>query len=350
LSSLDTHEISKYFPPEALDRVLKFHEQIQHAQIISKAIPFDFGPAPVANICATGMGGSGISGDLVRAYLAGSLNVPFVVNRDYTLPHFVDERTLVLVSSYSGDTEETISAYEDACRRNARVVCITSGGRLAELARANGHPLVLIPKGFAPRYALGYLAVPLLYCLYRAGIITNPEPDLNETIDLLQTLYNEYRPASPNSLAKRISRALAGKLPLIYASTNAFEPVAVRWKSQLSENSKVLAFCNVFPELNHNEIMGWGPLREINQNVQIIFLKDSPIHSKIEKRMQLTRDILEKHASAVLQVESRGRSLLARQFSLVYLGDVVSLYLAALYSVDPTAIENINYIKQHLAE
>jgi len=349
LAKLNAHEISKYFSAEALDRILKFHEQIEHAQIISKEIRFRFDPAPVANICATGMGGSGISGDLVRAYLAGSLNVPFVVNRNYTLPHFVDQRTLVLASSYSGNTEETISAYEDACRRNARVVCITSGGRVAEMATANGHTLVVIPKGYSPRNALGYLTVPLLYCLYHTGMIPNPEPDLNETAELLKTLYDEYQPSSQNNLAKRISHALAGKLPLIYAS-GSFEPVALRWKGQLSENSKVLAFCNVFPELNHNEIMGWGPLREINQNVQIIYLKDFEMHSKIKKRMQLTRDIIEKHTSPVLEVESRGRSLLARMFSLVYLGDVASLYLAGLNDVDPTAIANIDDVKQHLAD
>jgi len=350
MSKLDREEIAKYDSAGMLKRILKLPEQLVQAQTISKASELKFKSTQILNVCVTGMGGSAISGDIVRCNLADRLKIPFYVNRYYKLPNFVNENSLVLVSSYSGNTEETLEAYNDACRRDANVICITSGGILGERARAQGHPIFTLPCGYPPRSALGYLTVPILYCLYAAELIPEPDKELYETINLLQRLSREYHPDSESNLAKEISYKLKDKVPLIYASVFGFEAVALRWKGQLSENSEVVAFFNLFPELNHNEIMGWGPLRKINQEFQVIYLKDREDHTQVIKRMAVTKEILEKEIGPIIEVESKGESLIARIFSLLFLGDMVSLYLAILNRVNPTLVRKIDYLKQRLSE
>ncbi|MFQ5751552.1 MAG: bifunctional phosphoglucose/phosphomannose isomerase [bacterium] len=345
MTTLNCNIIAQFDSQGMLNLILRFPQQLQDAQNISKENNIDFRAAQISNICATGMGGSAISGDIVRSYLTSILKVPFFVNRYYSLPNFVDENSLVIVSSYSGNTEETLSAYADACKRKAKIVCITSGGALAEMAQANKHPLFLIPMGYPPRAALGYLTVPFLYCLHFAGIISDPEEALLETITLLNSLSKDYHPDIGQNLPKQIAYQLKGKIPLIYASVYGFEAVAWRWKGQLSENSEVLAYCNFFSELNHNEIMGWGPLQELNHNFQIIYLNDRDYPVKIRKRMTVTKDIIEKQTAPIIEVESTGSSLLSRIFSLIFLGDMVSLYLAVLNQVDPSPVQNIDYLK-----
>ncbi|MFQ5823963.1 MAG: bifunctional phosphoglucose/phosphomannose isomerase [bacterium] len=350
MSNLNHEDIAKHDSAAMLDRILKFPEQLQHAQSLAKEVKVEYNSDQILNICVTGMGGSAISGDIVRSYLSGVLKIPIIVNRYYTLPNFINENSLVVVTSYSGSTEETLEAYNDANSRNAKIVCITSGGTLSERTKNHGYPVYSIPSGYPPRSALGYLTVPILYTLYGIGLIPNPEADLLETINLLIRLSEEYHPNSENNLAKEISYKIKDKIPLIYASVWGFEAVALRWKTQLSENSKVLAFCNLFPELNHNEIMGWGPLQETNQKFQIIYLKDKEDHPKVKKRMSVTKEILGKNTAPIIEVESIGESLLARIFSLVFLGDMVSFYLAILNQVDPTPVKKIDYLKQRLSE
>lgn len=350
MQKLRNEDCAKYDSQGMLNRILKFPEQLQHAQSISKAVEVPFGSEQILNICVAGMGGSAISGDIARSYLSDTLKIPILVNRSYTLPNFVNEHSLMIVNSYSGNTEETLEAYEDACKREAKIVCVTSGGKLAEKAKAHGDPIYFIPTGYPPRSALGYLTVPLLFTLYDIGLTPNPEKDLLESVNLLAALREQYHPDSGDNLAKQISYQLENKIPLIYGSVSRFDAVAFRWKTQLSENSEVLAFYNAFPELNHNEIMGWGPLQEINRNFQVIYLKDSGDHPQVKKRMNIVKEILEQKTGPVIEVESRGQSLLARIFSLVFLGDMVSFYLAILNRVDPTPVEKIDYLKQRLSE
>ena len=342
---LTPEEISRYDSAGMLNRILNLPQQIQHAMAISQAASFKF-QTEIFNVCVAGMGGSAIGGDIVRACLSDVITVPFIVSRYYSLPKFVDNKSLVIVCSYSGDTEETLSAYDDALAKRATIVCVTSGGSLAEKARVNGHPLVLVPGGYPPRAALGYLTTPLFYILFFAGMISNPKKELQESVEVLTGLADAYHPRVASNRAQEIAYALQGKIPLIYTAAAGLEPVAMRWKGQLSENSEVMAFYNVFPELNHNEVMGWGPLQEINRNFRPVYLRDRHLHHNILKRMQITKTILEQHTEGVVEVESSGTSLLARMFSLIFLGDMVSLYLAILNRVDPTAIGNINYIKR----
>ncbi|MFQ5709095.1 MAG: bifunctional phosphoglucose/phosphomannose isomerase [bacterium] len=349
MQRLNVGEIAKYDTDAMLDRILNFPAQLREAHRITQETDLRFDSTSIANVCLAGMGGSAISGDVVKGLVHTHLRVPMVVNRHYTLPAFVARDSLVILSSYSGNTEETLEAYDQACAKKAQIVCVTSGGKLRSKAEANRHPVVSIPTGFPPRAALGYLCIPILFVLQCAQLIVYPESDLFETIELLQKLREAYHPAIANNKAKAISLKLQGRIPLIYASVAGFEAVALRWKAQLDENSKVMAFCNVFPELNHNEIMGYGPLQEISQQFQVISLKDRNDHPQVQKRMAITREIIEKGSNPVIEVESEGNSLLARMFSLIYLGDMVSFYLAILNQVNPTSIDNIDYLKRRLS-
>lgn len=348
MPNLDRTEIAKFDQQGMLDRILDFPQQLQDALSLSKSANFSLPGKHIRNICVSGMGGSAIGGDIVGSYLSGVLKIPFAVNRFYQLPNYIDANSLVITCSYSGNTEETLSAYDDAVDRKAQIVCVSSGGTLANKAASNGHPIFSVPSGFPPRSALGYLIVPILYSLHFAGLSEDPEADILETIDLLGQLAEEYHPDKRNNLAKEISCSLKYKIPLIYVSVSGFEAVAWRWKGQLSENSKVMAFCNVFPELNHNEIMGWGPNAELNRKYQVVYLRDRDDHNRVKKRMQISKSIIEEYTNSIVEVESRGNSLLTRIFSLIFLGDMVSLYLAILNQVDPTSIKNIDFLKQEL--
>ncbi len=347
---MDRAEITRFDSDDMLEKILGFPQQLKHALDLAKAAKISLSSREIQNICVCGMGGSAIGGDLVRSCLNNRLDIPFSVNRYYQVPNFINESSLVIVCSYSGNTEETLAAYEDAHQRKAQIVCVTTGGILGDKAAKNNHPVFSVPPGYPPRAALGYLLVPILYCIFLTGQIADPESDILETIGVLENLVIEYDPDENDCLPKQMSRSLKDKVPLIYASVAGFEPVTWRWKGQFSENSKVLAFSNIFPELNHNEIMGWGPLYEINKKFKVIYLRDRDDHSQIRKRMELTQTIVEKHTGDfIIEVQSQGESLLARIFSLIFLGDIVSLYLAVENQVDPTSIENIDFLKRGLA-
>jgi glucose/mannose-6-phosphate isomerase len=327
--------------------LLDFPRQLKEAWEIGKATRLPTDPSGVKNIVLAGMGGSAIGGDLLRSCLAKELRIPLIVNRHYFLPSSVNEATLVFVSSYSGNTEETLQAYKDARKKRAQMVCLTSDGELAQWAQRDGLPLITIPPEYPPRTALGYLTIPILVVLGKLGFIDNKGDDLRETIELLGALVEKYAPSTTN-LAKEVSQKLVGKIPLVYSSVEGFDVVALRWKGQFSENSEILAFCNYFPELNHNEIVGWGLLKEIQKHFQVILLRDEGDYPRIQRRMEVTKEILQQETWPVIEVYSQGRSLLTRIFSLIYLGDFVSFYLAILNGVDPTPVKKIDYLKERL--
>jgi glucose/mannose-6-phosphate isomerase len=308
----------------------------------------------IRNLVAIGMGGSAISGDLVRGLTYNQLPVPLYVCRSYNIPNFVNQHTLALVSSYSGNTEETLSALEQVRQRGAQIVCITSGGKLSGNADTYQLSKFSLPPNFPPRAAIVYLSVPLLRVLHACHFIANPDSDIKETISILQRLNRRYHPenAESDNLAKRLAQALIDRLPLIYAA-EIYEAVAWRWKEQFCENAKVLAWHNVFPELNHNELVGWGLRQEMDKRFQVIYLCDpqatsTEIHPRVFKRMDLTRGLIEQSGVPVIEVMSEGQSLLARFFSLIFFGDMTSVYLAVLNGVDPTPVEKIDYLKARL--
>lgn len=338
---------------DMFSKLVNFHEQIKEAVKIGDKVKLNIGKK-INKIVLTGLGGSAIAGDLLRSYLSDEIKVPLLVNRDYFLPKFVDQNTLLIVSSYSGNTEETISAYKDGIKKKAKIVCITSNGEIEKIALKKKHPVIRIPSGYPPRAALGYSFFPLLVLLSKLGFVKNKKREIAETIKLIEEKSKVYsNPEDEENLAYKIAVRIAGSIPFIYAS-GKFDVVAMRWACQIEENAKMLAHFNVFPELNHNEIVGWsgeveGSFKELMNKISVVILRDEGEYERIKHRIEITDELLRPYAGEVLNIYSEGKTPLARIFSQIYLGDWVSFYLAILNKVDPTPVKPIEYLKSELA-
>ncbi len=330
--------------------LLDFPQQYQQADRLARefALPETFGD--VKNIVISGMGGSAIGCDLVRSLFSGVCSVPIVVNRNYSIPEFVNEDTLFIAASYSGNTEETLSAFGAAVEKRAKVLAISTGGELEIRSKEAGAPYFSIPlRGIQPRCAFGHLFTPMMVFLSELGLIPDNANEVEDAVALLSQVSPKLAPGVPieDNEAKQIAEAVYDKLPVIYASQNYFDVVAMRWKGQFNENSKMMAFHNVIPEMNHNEIVGWGIPEGITRQCIAIFLCDDADSEKIRKRMDITRTLISEETQ-VVTVQAQGDSPLARALYLIYVGDFASYYLAILNNVDPTPIARINLFKERL--
>ena len=326
--------------------LVEFPSQVETAIAIGKNASVKLNLKNINSIVLTGLGGSAIGGDLLRSYLADELKIPFYVSRHYFLPNFVNKNSLVIVGSYSGNTEETISAYKDAIKKGAKILVVSSGGVVSEMAKKNKHSVVKIPGGLPPRAALGFSFFPILVALAKLGIVKNQNKFLTETVKMLKDKSVEY--STENNSAIDLAEKLFKKLPIVFSSADKFDSVNTRWRGQINENSKQLSYGHVFPELNHNEIVGWESLTELMKSSHIIYLRDKADHKRVSLRMNITKSIIGKLSSGVTEVYSSGNSLLTRIFSVIHLGDWVSLYLAVLNKVDPTPVVKINFLKNEL--
>jgi len=304
----------------------------------------------ISNIVVTGLGGSAIGGDLLRVYAAGKVPVPVAVNRDYVLPEYVGPDTLVFAVSYSGNTEETLSAYAEARTRGASVVAITTGGKLGEAAKKDGFPVIAVPGGISPRSATGYLFIPTLRVLDRLGLLPDVTEEITEMIDLIGDMRKKLGPAAAEAEnpAKQIARKLHGKIPVIWGSAGTTEVVAQRWKGQINENAKSPAYWNVLPELNHNEIVGFEFPSEILRKIHVVILRDERDHPRVQKRIEITKEVIQNAVDGYTEVWASGKGVLARLYSLIYTGDFASVYLAALNGVDPGPVKVIDFLKREL--
>jgi glucose/mannose-6-phosphate isomerase len=304
----------------------------------------------IRNIVVCGLGGSAIGGDLLRSYLATDLRIPFSVNRMYTLPKYVGRDTLVIISSYSGNTEETNAAHREALKRKAKVLCISSNGTTEKLATRAHSPFIKIPGGLPPRAALAYSFFPLLLALTRLGFIKSRRKEIQETLTLLDAKASLYTSSDHTANpAYLLAERLKHRIIVCYSSTERFDTVNTRWRGQIAENGKALAFGHVLPEMNHNELVGWKVLQREMREMQVIFLRDKGDHPRVQMRMGITGEVLARYTDRVTEVWSEGEGLLARLFSLIYLGDWVSYYLAILHGEDPTPVAVIDYLKTSLA-
>ncbi len=347
-------ELEKIDKSKMLHLLESFPGQCSRAKDIglSFKLPKDF-RAQYKNIVCTGLGGSAIGADLVRSYLLDEIRLPFFVNRNYALPKFIDEDTLVIASSYSGNTEETLSSYKDARSKKACLFAITSGGELQKLAKSDNVPYITIPPGFPPRCALGYSFFPLLVLLSKLGLIEDKTEKIDGVIKLLEDMkINKLGCKVPEkkNLAKSIARKLYHKYPIIYGGQDHIDSVVTRWRGQLAENSKTISSSHIFPEMNHNEIVGWENPKKLLKDFVVVILRDKGDHPRIAKRMDITKDIIEKEGVDVVEVNSVGEDVLSRIFSLIYIGDFVSYYLAILNKRDPTPVERVTYLKNELAK
>jgi glucose/mannose-6-phosphate isomerase len=300
-------------------------------------------------LVVAGMGGSAIGGALATAALGDHASRPIVVARGYGPPAWTTPDVTVLCASYSGNTEETLAAYEAAGALGARRVAVTSGGRLAELARRENVPVIPLPGGFQPRVAVGYMTVAALEVAAACGAGPRMASEIDVAAAHLEALSAEWGPgADDGNMAKEIALALHGTIPVV-AGASLTSPVAYRWKTQLNENGKVPAFAHELPELDHNEIVGWQGAAALGR-FSAVFLEDADQHPRIGDRIELTSELVAEQAAKVVRVRTRGRSALERVLSLVLLGDLVSLYLAVLQGVDPTPVDVIEELKKRLAE
>lgn len=321
----------------------------------SLGLRFDFGPKyqrEYRNIVISGLGGSAIGGDIIRTYALSRLAIPVIVNRDYDIPAFVNENTLFVAASYSGNTEETLSSYRQARSRGASVLCISSGGEISAMAEADGFGLVKIPGGLMPRAATGYLFGALVLALESLDLVSGVRAELEETISILRDLRSQLGPevATPNNLARTIAGKIKNTIPVIWGSSGISETAALRWKTQINENAKSPAYYNIFPELNHNELVGFEAPAALLAETSIIILQDEQDNNRVKKRMEISQGIIKDRVKDIIVVKSRGNSFLARFFSLVYIGDYASAYLAEAYGINPTPVAVIDYLKAELAK
>ncbi len=325
----ETNQTDKSSMIEVLESI---PEQIGDAVKLAKDIKIT---EPIKKIMVAGMGGSGVSGDILKAYLKDKLDV--TVNKDYFLPELVGKETLLFIVSYSGNTEETVSAYRTAQRKNMKIVVITTGGKLEELSKMSKTPCIIIPKGFQPRAALAYLFFPMLTVLYNSHFIDNPEADIKNTVKALKNPKFKER-------AQDLAENLVEKVPLIYASEK-MGVVAYRWKTQFNENAKIHAFYHLFPELDHNELVGYG---NIKAGYHVIIIKDDDDYVRVKKRMDITKRLISEAGINVTELVIKGECFLTKMFSAIYLGDLTSYYLALKYGTDPTPVDVIEKLKKDL--
>jgi glucose/mannose-6-phosphate isomerase len=347
-SGLDSGAVAAVDSSSQLADVIGLPEQLRDALWRVESAGIDRLDAPGGLIVA-GMGGSAVGGLLARAALGDRASRPIVVARGYELPPWATPDTLVLCSSYSGDTEETIACYEAATALGAPRVVVSTGGRLAESARADGVPVIPLPAGFQPRAAVAYLVVAALEVAAACGAGPSVRAEIDVAAAHAETLVEEWGPSAPDdSLAKSLAQGLVGSAPQI-AGAGLTAPVAYRWKTQVNENAKLPAFAHELPELDHNEIVGWQGASEVGR-FSAVFLADCDQHPRTRQRIALTRSLAEPDAAATFVVESRGETPTERMVSLVLLGDLVSVYLAVLRGVDPTPVEVLDRLKAELAE
>ena len=303
-------------------------------------------------VVVAGMGGSGIGGQLLRSLVAPHCPVPVVPVASSTLPAFAGRGSLVFACSYSGSTEETLAAFESARDRGASIVAITSGGPLAERARTLGHPVVALPAGQPPRSALPYQLLAMLRVMSDLGLAQFDEGQVSEAIQVMSRLAVAWGPAAAPAanLAKQLARRLADALPVIYAATTDLAPVAYRWKTQVNEHAKTFAVWNAFPELSHNETVGWVRVPGSGTRPAVVILRDRDDGDRTAGEIEATRALAFSGAKSIDEVWSEGEGYLARMLSLVVLGDFTSVYLACLAGIDPTPIDVITAVKRRLQE
>jgi glucose/mannose-6-phosphate isomerase len=322
--------------------VLDFPIQLHEALIIGKNYRFLTPAKEFSNVVVTGLGGSGIGGSIVQNYVFDKLKIPFTVNKGYGLPTFVNKKSLVLVCSYSGNTEETLAAMKQAIKAKATVVCITSGGTVAELANKKKLDCILVPAGMPPRSCLGYSLVQLLFVLAHFGLINNSfEKEIGKSVKQLKAGENDIQ-----KKAHAVAKKIFGKLPIIY-SADHIEGVAIRFRQQLNENSKMLAWHGVIPEMNHNELVGW---RDDAADKVVVILRNRNDYDRVQTRMEINKKVFRKHTPNIIEIYSEGNSYWEEALYLIHLTDWVSVFLADMRELDATEVKVIDFLKKSLSK
>jgi len=337
--------IEKYDPSNQFDVLKKTYEQIEFAWN-NKIDLSSFKKKGIESVVVTGLGGSAISGDLFANFFRGELDIPFNVNRSYNLPKFINKNTLLVVSSYSGNTEETISVFNSALKTKCKIVCITTGGKVEKIAEENKVPVIRVLPGFHPRYALGLSFFSLLKVMSKLRIVEVQSSLVNSIIKLYKDKAKLYSKEKNPALA--YAEQLLGFIPIIYSAEGYTSAVGYRFKCQFNENSKLNAFHNVLPEMNHNEIVGWESFMENQLRTKVINILDRDYHSQVKKRFKVISEIISERNVDTINLESGEKSFKVRLMDLIYLGDWITYYTGVLRGFDPAEIKNIDLLKEKL--
>ena len=323
--------------------IARFPEQLEEALKIAATVSLKKHNAPFRSVFISGLGGSGIGGNFVQEFVRPHCKLPVVVSKGYHAPTWVNKHTLAICSSYSGNTEETLSTFGQLLGTGAKIVCIASGGKLIEQAKAHGLDYVQLPGGWSsPRACLGYSIVAQMGVLRAAGLIPLK---LFTSVKAAQKLLAKDD-TDIQKRARKIAGFLSEKTPVLYIA-DQMEAVAVRWRQQINENAKMLCWHHVVPEMNHNELVGW---RNNRPDVAVVWLRNRDDFQRTAVRMDINKEIVEHFTATSVEVWSKGKSHIEKAFYLSYLGDWVSYYLAEMRNVDPVEIKVIDYLKGELAK
>lgn len=323
--------------------IAKFPAQLIEALEIGEKADIHGHSKPINKVFIAGLGGSGIGGDFVAAFIKDECKVPVLVGKSYHLPAFIDENTLYIASSYSGNTEEVLHATTEAQKTGAQIVIIASGGKLLQLAQEKTYDCIALPPDYpSPRACLGFSMVAQLSIMHKLGIISRSALDqIKSSVDLLKYDQDEIK-----SKALKVAKLIAGKTPIIYVS-DRMEAVALRFKQQINENAKTLSWYNVIPEMNHNELVGWS---DMHNDAAVIYFRNKDDFKRNALRMDISKEIIAKQTHTVIEIFSKGQSLVEKSMYFTHLGDWISLYLAELKPVDPSEIKVIDFLKTEMGK
>ncbi|MEP6646240.1 MAG: bifunctional phosphoglucose/phosphomannose isomerase [Saprospiraceae bacterium] len=323
--------------------IARFMDQLEEAVEIGRNAVIHPSKNEVQNIYVAGLGGSGIGADFVNAFIQKTCKVPFIVKKGYTVPEFVGPNTLAIASSYSGNTEETLISYDKIKSSGARIICVASGGKIIEKAKADGFDYVQVPGNWpSPRACLGYSLTAQLWILHHLGFISEqPIKEIQSSIILLRKESDNI-----HAEAQEIAKRLFNHIPVIYIE-DRMEPVAVRLRQQINENAKALAWTNVVPEMNHNELVGWT---EKNSSLAVLYLRNEDDYSRNALRMDINKTIIGQYADDIIEVHSKGKNMIEMAMYLVHLGDWVSWYLSQLRGKDALEVNVIDFLKGELGK
>jgi len=319
-----------------------FTNHLREAMDIGKSAELNKSDKKFSNILICGLGGSGIGGTIVNDIVSPFSNIPILATKDYSIPNFVDENTLVIASSYSGNTEETIYALEKCRVRNTEICIITSGGKLKNIAEENNYNHILIPGGQPPRAMFGYAFTEIFYVLNHYGIIDDSfKSDFEKSISLLDSEKENIQKE-----AMELAKKMYQKTPVIYVA-NGFEGVAIRFRQQINENSKMLCWHHVVPEMNHNELLGW---RTNVNDLAVVYFRNKCDYERNQIRMDINKKVISEYTTNITEVWSKGESKIENTLYHISLGDWVSWYLSEMNNVDAVEIDVINFLKGELGK
>lgn len=319
-----------------------FPNHLREALAIGRAAQLKKPSTKIDNIVISGLGGSGIGGKIVSQLVGEKVAVPIICTNDYVLPEFVGKNTLVIISSYSGDTEETVAALQEAEAKGAEIACVTSGGKVAARVEEKGYNLILIPGGNPPRSMFGYSSVQLFFVLRAYGFIDNYfEAQVENSIALIEGDIENIRKTS-----RAIGEKVVDRIPVLYSEAQ-YEGVAIRWRQQINENSKMLCWHHIFPEMNHNELVGWTGG---DNRVAVIILRNEDDHKRSQLRMELCKKLMGEKCDTILEAWSKGTNRIERSYYLIHLGDWISIDMAELRNEDAVAIPAIIFLKNELSK